>query len=166
MIEKYDYDWPEAEDDNLDELLKKAYERNKNKTVEELDDEWDEFVKNLKLETIQKSTQRNLSAFFVPRKEILMNKYKKLIELIEDNGLEIQSKECYDSRSAWTGKNLWIVDKKKQNKIFDLSGNGYCFHDDKVDEAVEEVEKYLSLKNMDTFDAFKEWVDKNAKPRK
>ena len=23
MIEKYDYDWPEAEDDNLDELLKK-----------------------------------------------------------------------------------------------------------------------------------------------
>ena len=52
MIEKYDYDWPEAEDDNLDELLKKAYERNKNKTVEELDDEWDEFVKNLKLETI------------------------------------------------------------------------------------------------------------------
>ena len=95
-----------------------------------------------------------------------MNKYKKLIELIEDNGLEIQLKECYDSRSAWTGKNLWIVDKKKQNKIFDLSGNGYCFHDDKVDEAVEEVEKYLSLKNMDTFDAFKEWVDKNAKPRK
>lgn len=54
MVEKYDYDydWPEAEDDNLDELLKKAYERNKNKTVEELDDEWDEFVKNLKLETI------------------------------------------------------------------------------------------------------------------
>lgn len=52
MIEKYDYDWPEAEDDNLDELLKKAYERNKNKTVEELDDEWDEFVKNLKLESI------------------------------------------------------------------------------------------------------------------
>lgn len=52
MIEKYDYDWPEAEDDNLDELLKKAYERNKNKTVEDLDREWDEFVKNLKLETI------------------------------------------------------------------------------------------------------------------
>ena len=52
MIEKYDYDWQEAEDDNLDELLKKAYERNKNKPVEELDDEWDEFVKNLKLETI------------------------------------------------------------------------------------------------------------------
>ena len=52
MIEKYDYDWPEAEDDNLDELLNKAYERNKNNTVEELDDEWDEFVKNLKLETI------------------------------------------------------------------------------------------------------------------
>ena len=24
MIEKYDYDWPEAEDDNLDELLKKS----------------------------------------------------------------------------------------------------------------------------------------------
>ena len=166
MIEKYDYDWPEAEDDNLDELLKKAYERNKNKTVEELDDEWDEFVKNLKLETIQKSAQRNLSAFFVLGKEILMNKYKKLIELIEDNGLEIQSKKCYDPQSAWTGKNLWIVDKKKQNKIFDLSGNGYCFDDKSVDKAIEEVEKYLSLKNMNTFDAFKEWVDKNAKPQK
>ena len=52
MAKKDIYDWPEAEDDNLDELLKKAYERNKNKTVEELDDEWDEFVKNLKLESI------------------------------------------------------------------------------------------------------------------
>ena len=52
MIEKYDYDCPEAEDDNLDELLKKAYERNKNKTVEELDAEWDEFVRSLKLESI------------------------------------------------------------------------------------------------------------------
>lgn len=95
-----------------------------------------------------------------------MNKYKKLIELIEYNGLEIQSKECYDSRSAWTGKNLWIVDKKERNKIFDLSGNGYCFNDQSVDKAIEEVEKYLYQKNMDTFDAFKEWVNKNAKPRK
>ena len=95
-----------------------------------------------------------------------MNKYKKLIELIENNGLEIQSKKCYDPQSAWHGEELWIIDKKGQNKIFDLSGNGYCFHDDKVDEAVEEVEKYLSLKNMNTFDAFKEWVEKNAKPQK
>ena len=102
----------------------------------------------------------------MPRKEILMNKYKKLIELIEDNGLEIQSKECYDPQSAWHGEELWIVDKKKQNKIFDLSGNGYCFNDQSVDEAIEEVEKYLSLKNMNTFDDFKKWVEKNAKPQK
>lgn len=95
-----------------------------------------------------------------------MNKYKKLIELIEDNGLEIQSKKCYDPQSAWTGKYLWIVDKKERNKIFDLSGNGYCFNDQSVDKAIEKVEKYLYLKNMDTFDTFKEWVDKNAKPRK
>ncbi len=52
MAKKEIYDLPEGEDDNLDELLNKAYERNKKKTVEELDDEWDEFVKNLKLETI------------------------------------------------------------------------------------------------------------------
>ena len=92
-----------------------------------------------------------------------MNKYKKLIELIENNDFEIQSKECYDSQSAWHGEELWIVDKKNQNKIFDLSGNGYCFHDDKVDEAIKEVEKYLLLKKMDTFDDFKKWVEKNAK---
>ena len=95
-----------------------------------------------------------------------MNKYKKLIELIENNGLEIQSKECYDSQSAWHGEELRIFDKKKQNKIFDLSGNGYCFHDNKVDEAIEEVEKYLLLQKMDTFDDFKKWVIKNAKPQK
>ena len=95
-----------------------------------------------------------------------MNKYKKLIGLIEDNGLEIQSKKCYDSQSAWHGEELWIVDKKKKDKIFDLSGNGYCFDDISVDKAIEEVEKYLSLKNMNTFDAFKEWVKKNAKPQK
>nr|DAR80665.1 MAG TPA: hypothetical protein [Caudoviricetes sp.] len=46
-----------------------------------------------------------------------MNKYKKLIELIEDNGLEIQSKKCYDPQSAWHGEELWIVDKKKKIKF-------------------------------------------------
>ncbi|HEM2827632.1 TPA: hypothetical protein VB846_000475 [Streptococcus suis] len=52
MVIKFTYDWPEAEDDNLDEMLKEAHERNKGKTVSELDAEWEEFVKNLKLETI------------------------------------------------------------------------------------------------------------------
>lgn len=95
-----------------------------------------------------------------------MNKYKKLIELIENNNLEIKSKKCYDPQSAWHGEELWIVDKKKQNEIFDLSGNGYCFRDDKVDEAITEVEKYLLFKKMDTFDDFKKWVERNAKTQK
>ena len=94
-----------------------------------------------------------------------MNKYKKLTELIENNGLEIQSKKCYDPQSAWHGEELWIVDKKNKNKIFDLSLNGYCFHDTSVEKAIEEVEKYLLLKKMDTFDDFKKWVEKNAKPQ-
>ena len=99
------------------------------------------------------------------RKEILMNKYKKLIELIENNGLEIQYKKCYDPQSAWHGEELWIVDKKSQNKIFNLSLNGYCFNENSVEKAIEEVEKYLLLKKMDTFDDFKKWVEKNAKPQ-
>ena len=99
------------------------------------------------------------------RKEILMNKYKKLIGLIEDNNLEIQSLKYYDPQSAWHGEELWIVDKKNKNKIFDLSVNGYCFHDDSVEKAIEEVEKYLLLKKMDTFDDFKKWVEKNARPQ-
>lgn len=94
-----------------------------------------------------------------------MNKYKKLIELIENNDLEIQSKKCYDPQSAWHGEELWIVDKKNQNKIFDLSINGYCFDDTSVDKAIDELNSYLSLKNMNTFDSFKEWVEKNAKPQ-
>ena len=92
-----------------------------------------------------------------------MNKYKKLIELIEGNGLEIQSKKCYDPQSAWHGEELWIVDKKTRNKIFDLSGNGYCFNDASIEKAIEEIEKYLESKNMNTFDDFKKWVKKNAK---
>lgn len=95
-----------------------------------------------------------------------MNKYKKLIGLIEDNNLEIQSSKCYDPQSAWHGEELWIVDKKNKNKIFDLSLNGYCFNDTSVEKAIEEVEKYLLLKKMDTFDDFKKWVEKNAKPQK
>ena len=92
-----------------------------------------------------------------------MNKYKKLIELIENNGLEIQSKKCYDPQSAWHGEELWIVDKENGTEIFDLSINGYCFDDTSVDKAIDELNSYLSLKNMNTFDAFKEWVEKNAK---
>ncbi len=94
-----------------------------------------------------------------------MSKYKKLIGLIEDNDLEIQSKECYDSQSAWHGEELWIVDKKNKNKIFDLSLNGYCFNDNSVEKAIEKVEKYLLLQKIDTFDDFKKWVENNAKPQ-
>lgn len=50
MAKKDIYDWPEGEDDNID--FDAIQERNKNKTVEELDDEWDEFVRSLKLESI------------------------------------------------------------------------------------------------------------------
>ena len=94
-----------------------------------------------------------------------MNKYKKLIELIENNGLEIQSKKCYEPQSAWHGEELWIVDKENGTEIFDLSINGYCFNDTSVDKAIDELNSYLSLKNMNTFDAFKKWVEKNAKPQ-
>lgn len=91
-----------------------------------------------------------------------MNKYKKLIGLIEDNGLEIQSKKCYDSQSVWHGEELWIVDKENGSKIFDLSINGYCFNDKSVQKAIEKIENYLVLKKMDTFDNFKSWVEKNV----
>ena len=94
-----------------------------------------------------------------------MNKYKKLIELIETNGLEIQSKKCYDPQSAWHGEELWIVDKENGTEIFDLSINGYCFSDTSIDKAIDELNSYLSLKNMNTFDDFKKWVENNAKPQ-
>lgn len=94
-----------------------------------------------------------------------MNKYKKLIKLIENNGLEIQSKKCYDSQSAWHGEELWIVDKENGTEIFDLSINGYCFNDTSIDKAIDELNSYLSLKNMNTFDDFKKWVENNAKPQ-
>lgn len=91
-----------------------------------------------------------------------MNKYKKLMKLIEDNNFNIESMECYDSQSSWTGKEFWIKDKN--HKIFDLSINGYCFNENSVDEAIEEIKKYLEFKNMNTFEAFKEWVEKKAVP--
>ena len=94
-----------------------------------------------------------------------MNKYKKLIELIENNGLEIQSKKCYDPQSTWHGEELWIVDKENGTEIFDLSINGYCFSDTSIDKAIDELNSYLSLKNMNTFDDFKKWVENNAKPQ-
>lgn len=92
-----------------------------------------------------------------------MNKYKKLIELIENNGLEIQSKKCYDPQSAWHGEELWIVDKDNGTKIFDLSINGYCFDETSVERAIKKVNSYLTLKKMETFEDFKRWVNDNAK---
>lgn len=87
-----------------------------------------------------------------------MNKYRVLVDLIESNNLFIKSEEVYDSQSAWTGKTYVITDRENNEKIFDLSLNGFCFENDNVSEAVEAVEKYLTLKNMETFDAFKKWL--------
>lgn len=50
MDKKDIYDWPEGEDDNID--FDAIQERNKNKTVEDLDREWEEYLKTLKLESI------------------------------------------------------------------------------------------------------------------
>ena len=44
------YAWPEAEDDNID--FNAVHEANKGKSVDDLDQEWSEYIKNLKLETI------------------------------------------------------------------------------------------------------------------
>ncbi|MEX2784396.1 hypothetical protein AB3331_04310 [Streptococcus sp. H49] len=44
------YAWPEAEDDNID--FNAAHEANKDKSVDDLDREWTEYIENLKLETI------------------------------------------------------------------------------------------------------------------
>ena len=50
MDKKDIYDWPEGEDDNTD--FDAIHEQNKDKTVEDLDREWEEFVRTLKLERI------------------------------------------------------------------------------------------------------------------
>lgn len=86
------------------------------------------------------------------------NKYKKLVKLIGDNNLIIEKRECYDSQSGWTGCDYVISNGTVS--IYNLSLNGYCFYDDNVEPAIEAVEKYLEEKNMDTFDAFKRWVEK------
>jgi hypothetical protein len=44
------YTWPEGEDDNID--FNAVHEKNKNKTVGDLDQEWAEYLKTLKLESI------------------------------------------------------------------------------------------------------------------
>lgn len=44
------YTWPEGEDDNID--FNAVHEKNKDKTVEDLDQEWAEYLKTLKLEAI------------------------------------------------------------------------------------------------------------------
>ena len=50
MDKKDIYDWPEGEDDNID--FDAIHEQNKNKTIEDLDREWEEFLRTLKLERI------------------------------------------------------------------------------------------------------------------
>ena len=44
------YTWPEGEDDNID--FDAIHKQNKDKTIEDLDREWEEYLKTLKLETI------------------------------------------------------------------------------------------------------------------
>lgn len=50
MVKQDIYTWPEGEDDNID--FNAVREKNKNKTVEDLDQEWTEYLKTLKLEAI------------------------------------------------------------------------------------------------------------------
>lgn len=50
MAKKDIYDWPEGEDDNID--FDAIHKQNKDKTIEDLDREWEEYLKTLKLETI------------------------------------------------------------------------------------------------------------------
>ena len=50
MAKKDIYTWPEGEDDNID--FNAVHQKNKNKTVEDLDREWEEFLRTLKLERI------------------------------------------------------------------------------------------------------------------
>lgn len=88
-----------------------------------------------------------------------MNKYQELVSLIEGHGLKIKSKKCYDAQSGWHGEELWITDGEKT--VYDLSVNGYCFSDSSVDEALKVIKAYINKINMNSFEAFSEWVDRN-----
>lgn len=89
-----------------------------------------------------------------------MNKYQELVNLIEKNKMAITKKACYDSQSGWSGANIIIKDD--QDFEFDLSGNGYCFNDNQVDEALSAIKSYLEYKNLTTFEAFKKYIENKA----
>lgn len=90
-----------------------------------------------------------------------MTKYQKLKDLIESNNFIIKKEECYDGASGWSGQNYFICDGN--TVIFNLSVNGFCFRDDQIDPAIDAIEKYLEEKDMTTFEAFKNWVDRVCK---
>lgn len=93
-----------------------------------------------------------------------MSKYKEIIKIIEENDFKIVSEKCYDAQSGWTGEDLWVMDGHV--KVTNLSSNGYCFNETVVDRSFNDIHKYISMRNMETFEDFKRWVNANKEEKK
>lgn len=86
-----------------------------------------------------------------------MTKYRELIDLIEENNFTIKIGDCYDAQSGWTGRSYFIYDGDKC--LTDMSVNGFCFNDDRINETIKILNRYLKEKNLDTFEDFVRYVE-------
>ena len=89
-----------------------------------------------------------------------MNIYQEAIKLIENNKLTLKKEECYDPQSGWSGMHYYVYDGNTM--ITDLSGNGYSLNDRYLSGEIKKIRNYLDLKNMNTIDSFKKWLDLKA----
>lgn len=89
-----------------------------------------------------------------------MNKYQELAKLIKDNNLKVVKRVAKDAASGWTGANIYVKDGDKE--IFNLSINGFCFEDKVIEEAIKKIKEHIEFEKLQSFDAFKKYIDKIA----
>jgi hypothetical protein len=99
--------------------------------------------------------------------------YKEVISKLEEYDITVFPQKNIDHQSGWTGENLFLKNengflnrrgnytKEPTYDTIDLSGNGYCFSEESVKEAMEQVENFFLFNKVDSLETFGKYIKKN-----
>lgn len=99
--------------------------------------------------------------------------YKEIIRELEKYNITVFPQKHIDHQSGWEGENLYLKNEngflnKKGHytqeptcDTIDLSGNGYCFSEKSVNEAMEQVENFFLFDEVASLETFSKYIKTN-----
>lgn len=96
--------------------------------------------------------------------------YSDFANFMKEKHIKVVKERVHDGASGWDGEKLYLKDSKgflnsdgkytnrPTSTTLDLSINGFCFTDDRMFDAFEDIKRFYSMRDMNSFEGFEMFI--------